>query len=244
MIRRAGPLQAGAGVVPHIAMGVGERGEPAGHHSARLTPEILGDPQRLPADLDRPLVGASVFRGDPADVKDVGANRLHRRAALDEDENGEQRQSGPQPLASADSSMGPRVATWSAFGLNHARGSYFQEHQYNRIGSWKLAAPGKVNRIHRKLATAGSAPLGTGPPRTPRLRGTLAPAERAGQSKSPGLFRILGEGGAGQGTPAFTLSGGHYAAGRYSATPAWGTYPSTFLPCSMSQKRYLLLDMT
>ena len=67
-------------------------------------------------------------------------------------------------------------------------------------GSWKLATPGKVN--HRELPTAGTAPAGTGPPRTPRLRGTLAPAERARQAKSSRFFRILGEGGAKQGKPA------------------------------------------
>jgi hypothetical protein len=88
--------------------------------------------------------------------------------------------------------MGPRVATRSAFGLNHARGSYFQEHRYNRIGSWKLATPGKLNP--RELVTAATTPPGTGPPRRSRLRATLPPAERAGQSKSPGFFRILRKG--------------------------------------------------
>ena len=52
----------------------------------------------------------------------------------------------------------------------------------DRIGSWKLATPGKAN--HRDLATAGRAPPGTGPPRTPRLRGTLPSAERARQAIS------------------------------------------------------------
>ena len=51
-----------------------------------------------------------------------------------------------------------------------------------RIGSWKLATPARVN--HRELATAGTAPPGSGPPRTPRLRGTLPPAERARQTES------------------------------------------------------------
>ena len=63
----------------------------------------------------------------------------------------------------------------------------------DRIGSWKLATPGKVN--HRDLATAGGVPPGTGPPRRPRLRGTLPPAERARQAKCSRFLRDSGEGG-------------------------------------------------
>ena len=60
--------------------------------------------------------------------------------------------------------------------------------------------PGKMN--HRELVTAGKAPPGTGPPRTPTLRGTLSPAERARQAKPSGLSRVLPKGGAKQGKAA------------------------------------------
>ena len=65
-----------------------------------------------------------------------------------------------------------------------------------------LLAPRMACRQGKEsLATAGTAPPGTGPPRAPRLKGTLPPAERARQAKSSGFFRILGEGGARQGRP-------------------------------------------
>ena len=62
----------------------------------------------------------------------------------------------------------------------------------DRIGSWKLGATGNVN--YRERPTAGTGPPGAGPPRTPRLKGTLPPAERARQAKCSGFFGILGEG--------------------------------------------------
>ena len=56
-------------------------------------------------------------------------------------------------------------------------------HVAQELGDW----PRPTRSTHRELATAGRAPPGTGPPRTPRLSGTLPPAERARQAKMQGL---------------------------------------------------------
>ena len=57
-------------------------------------------------------------------------------------------------------------------------------------GTWKLAAPGKVNRMHREPATTGNAPSGMGTPGTRYAEvGGHATASAAGGSR--GIFGVV-----------------------------------------------------